>query len=208
MSCERGRLRRADAIAALLVVAGTACAGGLEDPQRFEQAAPASSSTNAPSGALDDPTQMLPLLDLSTPVDPLLPTVPLAADAGSTVPSSGPLAPNTPPAPPACVVSVFESRCAGLECHGPGAPEVDLISPGVSARLVDQPSSPSLFCANRTFVATDGSSSLLLDKLRDAPPCGSRMPLKGNLGAQQVECLVQWVASLQQLPADADAGTP
>jgi hypothetical protein len=103
------------------------------------------------------------------------------------------------------VVNVFESRCAGLECHGPGAPEVDLISPGVVARLVERPSASTLLCAGRVYVATDGSSNLLLDKLRDDPPCGSRMPLRGNLGAQHVDCLVQWVASLQELPADLDA---
>jgi hypothetical protein len=154
---------------------------------------------------------MLPTLPASEGVDPLIPTPPLGLDAGTLAPGSAGSAspvtpiPTWPPPAPACVTDVLASRCAGLECHGPGAPEVDLISPGVAARLVDQPSSSTLLCAGRTYLATDGSPSLLLDKLKATPPCGSPMPLKGNLGSQHVACLVDWVASLQR-PSDFDAG--
>ena len=216
MLYEAGRSRWGGAVAATfgasLLVAGAACGGGLEDSGRFEQPPPVLGSVPiagaGAGGAGDD--QMLPVLPASEAVDPLLPIEPSTPDAGSAplggAGGTGPVAPIVMP-PPACVVDLFVSRWSGLECHGPGAPEVDLISPGVATRLVDRPSSPSLLCAGRTYVATDGSPSLLLDKLRDTPPCGSPMPLRGNIGAQHVDCLVQWVASLQQLSSDFDAGT-
>ena len=199
----------AAACRAFVMAGSAACAGGLEDPQRFQQTDPVVTSGPSSVPGVDDATQMLPLLPATPGVDPQIPT--LTPDAGtSAIGGTGgaPIAPpgGSPP-PPACVVDVLAGRCAGLECHGPGALEVDLISPGVIARLVNRPSSPNLLCAGRTYIATDGSPSLLLDKLRSAPPCGSRMPLKGNLGAQQVDCLVDWVAS-RQVPPDLDAGAP
>jgi hypothetical protein len=226
MLCERGRSPWAGAIGAavcaLAIAGGSACAGGLDDPQRFQDSNTPVTSGPSTTAGVGGGTQMLPLLPMTEGVDPLLPMAPLGSDAGVTVPGSGgsggiggtgggsvPIAPDAPwpPPPPACVVDVLTNRCSGLECHGPGTAEVDLISPGVAARLVDQPSSPNLLCAGRTLVATDGSPSLLLDKLRDATPCGSRMPTKGNLGAQSTDCLVAWVASLQR-PSDFDAGAP
>ena len=215
MLCEHARSLSSGAFGAachaLVLIGCVACAGSLDDPQRFQQTDgvhTSGPSTEPPP--VGDTTQMLPVLPATEGVDPL-PPVPAAGDGGAFAQGGSgaalPMmpAPAWPPPAPACVLDLFASRCAGLECHGPGAAEVDLLSPGVADRLVDKPSSPNLLCAGRTYVATDGTASLLLDKLGSTAPCGSRMPLKGNIGSQHVTCLVEWVASLQR-PSDFDAG--
>jgi len=191
----RGRTTRA-AVAACLCLAGSGCAGKLEGEERF---------------GLRDQVQNVPVpggagaagAGLQTTDAGGEPSVaPPQADAGLADPvDAGP-----PPIPvPPCVASIFEGRCAGSGCHDPGAPQVDLVSSGVVERLLERTASPQLYCAGRIYVTTDGSPSLLLEKLSDAPPCGSRMPLTGNLGNQHVRCLEDWVRSLQRIDADGGA---
>lgn len=154
----------------LAVVLGVlaACAGNLEQPERFHFLEGAGGFGNAPDAA--------------------------TADAGATdTPDTG--AP-TVPGVSTCVIDTFASACGTAACHGAGAPQVDLVSDGVAARLVDQSTAAGGLCAGRVYVASDGSESLLLDKLSDAPPCGSKMPLVGSITAVQSQCLSDWVGTL------------
>jgi hypothetical protein len=152
-----------------------ACAGELERPERFDGVL----------AALDG--SVVAAMDSGSP--------PLPADSGGAASDSG----AAPDAPPACVTDLFEASCGTAGCHNAGAPQVDLVSEGVTGRLLDQPSSSAL-CSGRTFIASGGGASLLLDKLMATPPCGSRMPLVGTLTSAQQTCLEQWVQSLGGTP--------
>jgi hypothetical protein len=104
---------------------------------------------------------------------------------------------------PACVLGILRDTCGLAGCHAKGSPQVDLASDGVVDRLIDQESGSAL-CKGRTYVATDGTSSLLLDKLTASPPCGVKMPVGGSLSAANMRCLTDWVSSLNG--GDLDAG--
>lgn len=151
--------------------AATACAGDLDDPDRF-------------AFLLGDGGPLVPADAAATDAG--------APDAGSPD-AGGPAMTSVP----VCVSNVFSMHCGSAACHGDGAVQVDLVSPGVQARLVDQAAGAAGMCAGRVFVASDASESLLLDKLSDAPPCGSKMPLVGaDLASDELKCLTDWVASL------------
>lgn len=156
-----------------------ACAGELDRPERFDGVLAARDGS---AGFAD--AAVPGSMDASSP-----------STDGGPVPDAGP----PPNAPPACVTDLFESSCGTVACHGSGSPQVDLVSDGVTGRLLDQTSSSAL-CRGRTYVSSDGSESLLLDKLLAVPPCGSRMPLVGALTSEQQTCLQQWVDSLGAAP--------
>ncbi len=101
-----------------------------------------------------------------------------------------------PAAAPACVVALFKQKCGSIGCHSSGGTQVDLVSANVERRLVGKPSSNVLVCKGRTLVATDGSDSLLIDKITDPPPCGSPMPVTGSLTEDDRSCLTNWVSSV------------
>jgi hypothetical protein len=91
------------------------------------------------------------------------------------------------------VADLFANRCGGAACHGEGSAFVDLVSPGVVERVLDQ-DSPS--CSMPFVSSTDPASSYLLRKTTDSPGCGSQMPLGGSLSAVEQACLQSWVESL------------
>jgi hypothetical protein len=104
---------------------------------------------------------------------------------------------------PACATMLFRAKCNQSICHAAGAPQVDLVSDGVEGRLVDQPSSDHGMCKGMTLISTDGSPSLLLLKVGNSPPCGSKMPLTGAaLTSDETKCLTNWVADLSGMHAD------
>lgn len=80
-------------------------------------------------------------------------------------------------------------------CHTASATQVDLESAGVERRLVGK-ASTSAMCRDLVYVSTDGSASLILDKLEDDPPCGTKMPIGPPLSATDTACLNDWVDSL------------
>ena len=92
------------------------------------------------------------------------------------------------------VTALFAQRCA--ECHDADQPEagLDLVSPGVSGRLVGVLST-SRPCLGRPRIDRDGGSyHLLLDKLRPSPGCGLRMPKAGAyLTLDESDCVRAWV---------------
>jgi len=136
------------------------------------------------AGALDKPERFkdaLARLDGSIG-DAGTPNAPATGDAGND-------------APPACVAAVIKTSCGVAGCHAVGGQKPDFVSDGVVKRLVDQTSASTL-CKDRKYIASDGTASLLLDKLEATPPCGSKMPLVGMLSAAQRTCLDDWVVSL------------
>lgn len=178
-----------------------ACAGDLEDDQRFAVRDPVIGSQPAGTAVPLEPVAMQGLA---------VPTIDggagfgvAGADAGSEAPAdAGPA-----PAPvPACVINLLKSGCTSGSCHGPGSPQVDLISPYLTERLIDEPAPEGSPCSGQRIIATDGSEGLLLAKLEDSPACGDRMPPSGKLNPPQTRCLTSWVQSLQR--DDLDGGGP
>jgi hypothetical protein len=105
------------------------------------------------------------------------------------------------PPPPECLTTLFEMRCNSSACHGAGAPQVDLVSPGIQDRLVGK-ASTSTQCRPRVYVPTDGAQSLLLEKLEAVPECGIRMPIGDPLQESDLSCVSGWVKAV----ADASGG--
>ncbi len=108
---------------------------------------------------------------------------------------------------------IFESACAGSICHGPAEAgetltgTVDLISPGVEQRLLNQRAtyanveedpeacptdSPELY-----IDSSDIERSLLLTKLTGGHACGARMPLGPfPLDASDINCIHEWTEAV------------
>lgn len=109
------------------------------------------------------------------------------------------------PAAPACVTQAFRNSCGASDCHSKGTDQVDLVSDGVADRLVDQVAH-NVICKGRTLVATDGSASLLVQKLTEKqPPCGVSMPVNGTITASDKKCILDWVESIGGSVPDAGA---
>jgi hypothetical protein len=154
---------------------GLGCAGELRDPGRF-------------SFLLDEDGGTNNMRDSGKPG-------PEAGAGGSRAPDSGTAEPVAPP--PKCVTDLFTASCSSsVACHASGAAQVDLKSPGVERRLVGKSSAATGQCKDRILIATDGSDSLLLQKLDEPAPCGSTMPIGTPLSDDQRACLTDWVNSL------------
>ena len=104
-------------------------------------------------------------------------------DSGSTIPQLD-----------KCAVDLFAAKCT--TCHGKESQQIDLISAGVEARLLDQISETTQ-CKDFVLVDTAGGDSLLVDKLKADPPCGLRMPLGDALSDTEVACVEGWVKKVQ-----------
>jgi hypothetical protein len=95
--------------------------------------------------------------------------------------------------------TLLGAKCAtGAGCHVAEAPggDLDLVSPGLAARLVDVPASST--CGGTLLVdSSDPEASLLYQKVLDSAPCGSRMPLGGApLVDVERACLLEWITEL------------
>jgi hypothetical protein len=101
---------------------------------------------------------------------------------------------------------IFQPSCATSACHDASNPagELDMVSPDLTSRLIDVPSSQ---CPqyNRIDRAAP-ESSLLIDKLVKAVPvCGDRMPFGGTLPPDQIQCVRDWINLV--LGGSGDAST-
>lgn len=98
------------------------------------------------------------------------------------------------------------AKCATAgACHGPtGTQGVDLMTPGVVARLVGKMSTTATCGASGMPFLVAGSNpptGLLLTKLDAAPPCGAKMPfadIGGVLSASDLACINDWALAATQ----------
>jgi len=96
---------------------------------------------------------------------------------------------------PDMVSEVFPQRCGGTICHegANAAAGLDLVSPGVVSRLVDQMGRD---CPGILVDPVDPTSSLLYEKLLPLPECGSPMPIgKPAFTLDELECVRNWIAA-------------
>ncbi len=100
---------------------------------------------------------------------------------------------------------IFANTCAGAGCHQTidgglaASNNLDLVSPGIRARVLAQVSS----CNSKPM------ATYLVEKVKlSAATCvGSRMPLgKPNLSANQIACIEAWVAGVTDAGTSSDAG--
>ena len=99
---------------------------------------------------------------------------------------------------------ILYASCAGEICHSPGpdlAAGLDLVSSGVTDRVVGV-TSESEDCGGRVLVtAGDPEASLLFAKVKGEPPCGDRMPLAQDpLDPDELACVRDWIAMLAEGP--------
>jgi hypothetical protein len=137
------------------------------------------------------------LLVAGCPAD--IPRPPVETDGGAT--ACEPTA--------ASMQRMFAARCADSGCHGARMPivDLDLVSPGLEARLVNV---PARGCRPDVLVVPGSPErSLLVTKVSEAQPeCGLRMPVAPpHLPSAEVDCLRRWVLALAPAPG-VDAGVP
>jgi hypothetical protein len=92
------------------------------------------------------------------------------------------------------IPQLLQQTCSDASCHGSAdsSTGLDLRSAAVAERLVGVPGSAA--CGERLLIdPNDPANSLLLLKLDEPPPCGSRMPLGSELTAEQKACVRTWI---------------
>jgi len=93
------------------------------------------------------------------------------------------------------VERIFVPSCGGTGCHGATGPQqdLDLVSPGVAARVVGV---PGIGCSSTLADPANPESSLIYQKLSPTPPCGSPMPLaRPALSDEEAACVLAWIAA-------------
>jgi len=173
-----------------LVLLALSCSGQLEyEPGAYRMANP---GTPAPAAEMPAPSTAVPPPSMPAPTmaapPPSMPAPP---------PSMPPPAPTSTPPVSACpegvdALALFTSRCG--DCHDPQdrAKGLDLVSPGVAARLVGVKST----CNDKLLLDGSGATAAghLLDKLRGpVAGCGQQMPYGMKaLTPQELACVVEW----------------
>lgn len=166
----RTALNRIVALAAIVIAPATlsACAGSLENPERFGLGG-ADGSAPAPRDGGG-----------------------VATDGGGAPGTDGG-APSTP-----AWQTVLADNCAGSGCHGESSPALglDLVSPGLRDRLVGV--AAVACADQVLVVAGDPDASFLYNKIAEATPtCGGRMPLlRSALSSEDQEVIRAWIAGL------------
>jgi hypothetical protein len=96
--------------------------------------------------------------------------------------------------------TILAESCGTTGCHDDSSQAqagLDLVSPGVEARVVDI-NAIAIGCTDRTLVvAGDPDNSYLLEKVLNIPGiCGLQMPIVGALDSDEVDVLRQWIVDL------------
>lgn len=91
---------------------------------------------------------------------------------------------------------LFPKACGNSLCHDSSNPEaeLDLRSPDVASRLINQ-TSVDTACETRLLIdPNDPDTSFLIEKLtKSKPECGDPMPGAGSLSPQEIQCVKDWV---------------
>ncbi len=141
---------------------------------------------------------------VSGQVKPPLPEV----DGGGS--SEAPAAISCPASTAEMQATLLAVRCAGAGCHGKDSPALglDLVSPGLEARLLG---APSIGCRGERLVlpGQPDQSELFRKVAAETPECGTRMPVGLSAFSDgEIDCLRRWIAAMPALPdgGAADAG--
>jgi hypothetical protein len=101
---------------------------------------------------------------------------------------------------------LFPSSCGIAGCHAPptAAEGLDLVSPGVAARVVGV---AAMECAGILADPSDPTGSMIYRKIEGPPPCGALMPLgQPMLSASDIACVETWIAGAGQMGSTGGGG--
>jgi hypothetical protein len=111
------------------------------------------------------------------------------------------------PCDPKLLLRVY---CQGSGCHGPNPDpgQLDLLSPGVEQRLVNQLAYAEGECTNEILLdPANPTKSLFIQKILNDEDCGSVMPYSGQApGKAEIQCLEDWALGLIAAAPEAGAG--
>jgi hypothetical protein len=98
--------------------------------------------------------------------------------------------------------NILAETCGTTGCHDDSSQAqagLDLVSPGVTQRVVGT-SSIAIGCTDQTLVvAGDPENSYLFDKiLNEVTICGLQMPIVGALNQEEVDVIRDWIVDLAQ----------
>ena len=96
--------------------------------------------------------------------------------------------------------TILAESCGTSGCHDDSSQAqagLDLVSPGVEARVVNI-NAIAIGCTDRILVvAGDPNASYLIEKVENIPGiCGLQMPIIGSLDPDEVEVLREWIIDL------------
>jgi hypothetical protein len=182
-----------------VVVGG--CSGRLQFDPRVDAGQATVSAvqpTTGPAPSAPDAWVVAPEPDAGSSAPDLAPPAPDAVAAYDATPP-----PDTMPSASACppgtdvLADVFSKNCG--TCHGAAAPaqNLDLVSLGLAARMVNKPS----LCNNRPLIdgilEGDSPTGLLFDKLwGSVTNCGVQMPAGAPaLTPTEMACIKEWAVA-------------
>ena len=110
------------------------------------------------------------------------------------------------------IEELFLTSCGDGNCHDDVDPaeQLDLISPNVESRLVGV-NSVAPGCQNQVLVVAGApASSYFLAKVEGTGLCGLKMPLGALIDPRDVDCISQWIETLEDPPSMGipDEGSP
>ncbi len=182
---------------ALLLAGG--CAGTLEDPERFLEAA-SSGGTSTTDGSSSSSSTSSGSSSSSGSSRSGGSTSDSSSSSGSS--SSGSSSTSAPPAPCDAPTLIFDTICN--QCHSP-APynlgALDLVSANVAVRLVDiqPPLCETGAGGGPQYYVVPGhpEASYLYEKVSEAHPnCGQQMPQNEALSDADQQCIFGWIYNL------------
>jgi glucose dehydrogenase len=146
-----------------------------------------------PCGAADPPT----IVALRVGASASTTTGPPAAGSGGTAPTTAGAATFS-----SIYADILTKRCAGPVCHSSSSTGASLNVAAADARtlrstIVGKPASGSGCASSALPIVSPGQpdQSLLYVKLKDSPPCGTRMPPTAPLPAAELERIRTWIAN-------------
>jgi hypothetical protein len=102
--------------------------------------------------------------------------------------------------PPGCDgFAILESSCGQSSCHGAGSGQSGFAESEDVARTFVGQSGSTDACATEgpLFDPANPTDSVVIQKLTDDPPCGSKMPFGPALSEEDVSCLEEWIGALE-----------
>lgn len=122
-----------------------------------------------------------------------------AGSANAGVAGSGSAAGGSGGAPGECNgFEILQQSCDGGNCHGSGAPNGNFAeSPEIAAAFAGEAPVTAACAMDGPLIDTENArGSLLIQKVNGTVPCGTAMPLVGQLSDEEIECLEEWIEGL------------
>lgn len=93
---------------------------------------------------------------------------------------------------------ILQRHCSGNNCHGAGTVNGNFAeNEDIAAAFADQDPVTAGCAEEGPLIDTENPrGSLLIQKVNGTVPCGSAMPLVGQLSDADIDCLEEWIGEL------------